>query len=350
MEHEDRQNEIERGETERGDRAVVGAARAAGAGGKRGLFTALRTGAAGSALGLGSSALVLAVTTSIAIVALATLGWLSNNREVNSGSQAMEMGGPPFELAVMQTGSARRDPLDFFNSTEYVTENGTRVALDLAGMPCYQITELQTSASTDGVTCALTIDGEEDRLGPGATGTLQFRIRPLRDERQSYFGSVTLNGVMKYLPNENDPTVAALNAEALGFLRSHIAFYTSSDRTQANWIGPDAQGNLWFRVIGVTNTPNSDYTVTLYWEWLKVYGDAKAKTNISDDALLVKGYAGMTAAEQDDVLSLNAGYNEGDQSIGNRIKYIAADVTVQATDETDGLSSYKAIGASVTGS
>ena len=377
MEHEDRQNEIERGETERNDRAAVGAARAgakraAGAAGKRGAFAALRTGAAGSALGLGSSALILAVTTSIALVALVTLSWLSNNREVDSGSHAMEMGGELFELAAPATLPTPTPPPTL--KTQPTTTGETLTEYTIAASPRQSEAALMLSLVPDNM----------PDMYPGAYGTLQFYIKPQNNRSDL---TVTFNLRRLIVPaspkTENDVGYAAyqtLMSAVHDYSCGHLLLFQT--KTGGRYSGliyqqPTAQNSqsegsfsysLADHSADKVNVGGQDYyLVTIHWVWPKNFrqmaepvdadGDtilfpATGETGCPDasgmttwmtnnTSLLFEGdasaathmtqYTGGTEEQKAEAYNeLNLAYNLADQAIGDNVSYLIVELAADA--------------------
>ena len=56
--------------------------------------------ASGVTLSLGSSSVVLTITTAVALVAMASTAWIAINKNVDSGSAAMQVDDTLFELSV----------------------------------------------------------------------------------------------------------------------------------------------------------------------------------------------------------------------------------------------------------
>ena len=299
------------------------------------IFGLLKHGAGGVTLGLGTSSLILVVTTAIALVAIATTAWLASNREVDSGSMA-DLTTDSFEVGVVTptvNGVEQRDP---------AVENNAILALATPGSNPENMVYANNFWSNEtnaGVICGLKISGMEGRLRPGATGTLEFLIKPAGGDH-AYSAQMSIAALLKKLDNDgkvvqdqqgNDEYVLLRPGEATGdraramaLLKGHILFFGATP--PANRIIPETTTILIRTASGDPFDSTKTYKVTLNWQWPQRYSDL----------LTILGQETISQAEAPIYLENGTGsigYDNGDQTIGTHISHVAVEFQIQPESE-----------------
>lgn len=294
---------------------------------RRGAFAYLKSGTQRLTLGLGSSALVLITATAIALVAIASLAWLAKNRDVDSGSMAMDIGSDVFELGRVAAPTLPTPVMDAMTNAQNRAYSSDSI----------------TSDGGAGVVCALTLDDPNLRsIGPGATGTLTFKIYPKQTGRTyeatlglSAVGKTSTANVYEFLSDETEFAPGDARAAAFNYLKGHVLFFASRSDDDDDGVysyGDRIAPGGSFRITGASSTTQpAGYTVTVFWEWPNDYNRLKTLfgvTEIADEDPPIYFKNGVAG---------NGGYNEADDEIGFYISYFAPELRIKvAAAENEG--------------
>ena len=258
-----------------------------------------------------SSSLVFFVIAIVVILIIAlTLSWFAMNRLVNGNSGSVSVENEIFEVGTVTLNDARAVDVDSA-ALDVLSTDVTRT---------YDRDALETDNSTEAIICALvTDDGRPIR--PGSTGTLEFRILPKVDG-SDFTVAATLSGLKKVVDEINetvsyellDPTDAD-EGLALDLLAGHLLFFTGSTFSSSNRL--DLEDGF---VITGADEENTEYLVTVYWEWPRVFSEHETYVDAAWQSTHEYLYDGTD----------ENGYNNADQLIGEAIAYIAVELNVSA--------------------
>ena len=265
---------------------------------------------------LSLSTLLLIVTTAVALVAVGSLAWMSENRKLDADGVHANMDDELFELGVTQTSSS-----------------------SLSGYA----NKLQTNDQNISILCDLdvySVDGDT-QVRPGSHGTLTFNIIPKKDNLtfavRVDFRAITSSHSIINASSTLDQKCAA------NYLNGHLIVFTNEGRTtmlkNGDIYGSGESNYFYITTATVADTPTP---VTLYWEWAQTY--ERLKTILNENNILLsyqtpsENSAQLTSAQEALYIfhfnnlndnNYNDGYNDADQVIGDYVRYILADVTVQ---------------------
>ncbi|MBQ7565650.1 MAG: hypothetical protein IJT18_00895 [Oscillospiraceae bacterium] len=269
-----------------------------------------------------SSSLVFFVIAIVVILIIAlTLSWFAMNRLVNGNSGNVTVENEIFELGTVTLNDARAVDVDSA-ALDVLSSDVTRT---------YDRDALETDDSTEAIICALTTDdGKPAR--PGSTGTLEFRILPKVDNND-FTVQATISGLKKIVDEIEgtvsyelmDPTDAD-EGLALDLLAGHVLFFTGSTFSSSNMI--DIEDGF---VVTGAHEANTEYLVTLYWEWPRVYSEHESYVDAAWQSTHEYLYDGTN----------EDGYNNADQVIGEAVAYIVAEMDV-SPGATSGLTTVTA--------
>ena len=320
-------------------------------------------GAGGLTLGLGSSALILLTTTAIALVAVATTAWIAANRDVNSGTAAMDMDSTLFELSVLSEDGVNKT--NTLTHPNWVAGKQGQYNVILGSMlkdllPGYATGEDQiatgeiddeTGDPITGVVCQLLIDNDDEEeihsLRPGAYGRLVFELTPKKDNLP-FTGTLEVSALGKWLKNSGDVEVeyrrvdeayfdayllengeADKRADAFRYLKHHVLFFATrsenkdptGEYTYTNRIAPGGS----FSVTGAV-TAEQTYVVTIYWVWPRTYDRLTSALGTEEVTAHQTDYCYMKTNDTEP----STGYNNADTEIGLHLSHFAAEITMQA--------------------
>ncbi len=258
---------------------------------------------------------VVAVAILAAVLAV-TFAWYGRMRQAAGASTVASDDYWLFELGAVKNdaGTARKIAVDTTVLDIMSTLEGRDYGRDV----------LETSANDTGVLCALESD-DANPLRPGSSGKLQFVIMPKKDDL-TFYATLGMTGIKKIV-DEDAETVSysyidvadAEDAKALGYLETHILFFADSAHTTRI----DIEDELY---IDDAEDAGDDYVVTIYWEWPRTYSDHAAYV---DDTWR----STHTYLDEDEG---DAGYNNADQVIGERVSHIIVEVDVTGSSVSDG--------------
>lgn len=289
-----------------------------------------------------------------AIVAIfACLAWFAANNRVSATGSTI--GAKAARYSLTATGEGEPDAhTGYYERTDAEKQN---------------ITRLDT---TDAMTVTLGSNLNNESAGslyPGARGKITFTVKPLVDDLNGV--TINLSRVLKVTGNvvvEDGKTLTSDAQTLLGLVKGHLLFFTKcdngyySDRVINNQITiPKSK----FCEDGKTTNPTKkSVPVTLYWVWPEYFqnfvltgntnyyknlfaaaGDAKSdygalqadmnahKANYFYGAANGTSAANAPAVSADisfgDTAICSALYNNADEQIGNKVKYIQLRISAQ---------------------
>ena len=329
-----------------------------------GALRALKTGSRRLTLGLGSSALVLLLTTAIAIMSLVSLAWLAENRNLEAGSQAMDMNDKLFELSIPGTIAGNvttKNPK--VADPDWTATGSTGGIIKTETLDAWLGTNYDTSESavttntSQGVVSLLNIrldEKGEKHFMPNAIGYLEFYIQPEADGLL-FFSTAQLLPMFKGSPSD------ATKNNVMNLLNSHIVFFNlptslsleDADTTlsadafkTAQKQRLDAQrathvygnlihsGDLFQIVTGENGTgtflAGETYRVVIGFEWLVTYSRVEtlySGQTLPSDLLYFPGATPSPLTNNDK----RDGYNNADQLIADNVRYVAVQAAVNVT-------------------
>ena len=290
-----------------------------------------------------------------------SIAWFSMNKTVSNSGIGVNVNAPPFEL--VSAGDVTEDYVTLFQMADSSYSEGVQQ-------------ENPTNAYRTGSTGRLMwrLDAQNDGssyldgLRPGASGTLSFKIIPMKDDEfyvDCKFGIRAFTATYDEEDDEEE-TVVSLNEvdsstgtadekNAYRFINGHILFFrnrtiVSNKEQYSGYIGTDG--------LNVRVPANSSgVTVTVYWKWVNTLDQMllKAADNGNDYPLLdddnsadrlalinyIKSdyssiFYGLTSSNQQSIADidyayvkshpsflsdLSENYNAADQEIGLNLRY-----------------------------
>lgn len=290
-----------------------------------------------------------------AIVAIfACLAWFAANNRVSATGGTI--GAKAGRYSLTATGEGEPDAhTGYYERTDAEKQN---------------ITRLDT---TDAMTVTLESNLNNESAGslyPGARGKITFTVKPLVDDLNGV--TINLSRVLKVTGNvvvEDGGTLAPEAEALLGLIKGHLLFFTSCDQN-GYYSGRVVDSKIEIRKCefcenGDVNKPtNKPVTISLYWVWPEYFqnfvltgntnyyknlfaaaGDAKSdygalqadmnahKANYFYGAANGTSAANAPAVSADisfgDTAICSALYNNADEQIGNKVKYIQLRISAQ---------------------
>lgn len=227
--------------------------------------------------------------------------------------------------------------------------------------------------TTDAMTVTLGSNLNNETAGslyPGARGKITFTVKPLVDDLNGV--TINLSRVLKVTGNDvvgDGGTLAPEAATLLGLVKGHVLFFTSCDQN-GYYSGRVANGQIeiprkaFCENGDVTKPTNKPVTINLYWVWPEYFqnfvltgntnyyknlfaaaGDAKSdygalqadmnehKANYFHGAANGTSAANAPAVSSSmsfsDTAICSALYNNADEQIGNKVKYIQLRISAQ---------------------
>lgn len=227
--------------------------------------------------------------------------------------------------------------------------------------------------TTDAMTVTLGSNLNNETAGslyPGARGKITFTVKPLVDDLNGV--TINLSRVLKVTGNDvvGDGGTLAPEAEALlGLIKGHLLFFTSCDQN-GYYSGRVVDSKIEIHKSAfcengdVTKPTNKPVTINLYWVWPEYFqnfvltgntnyyknlfaaaGDAKSDYGIlqadmnAHKANYFYGTASSVEAANapavsadmsfSDTAICSALYNNADEQIGNKVKYIQLRISAQ---------------------
>ena len=292
--------------------------------------------------------LILGICVFITMPLIASLGWFNSNAAGTATGMQVVLSTEKYDILIASRPAAQYDPLaeDSEHNLRYPNITDLTDLLDDYG---YDFTETSTSVAP-----ALALEltnstaGADKNLMPGSSGTLEFYIRPTAGAAGT---TVTLTlgikgyGIQYRQENAVDvPYAAPVNEAAVNdLLLGHFLFFTGYDSENHRYSGLITDGT--FEVLLDSPTPTgtgalSDcYKVTLYWEWPVTYEEILEETSTTSPAVARKypaeladywddnrNYFFATNPNASSTLLLSDGYNDGDQTIADKVRFLVVTV------------------------
>lgn len=295
--------------------------------------------------------IVTLIAGAVTVAAVISMAWFASNKEVGTNGSSVTVDAELFELGVNACSEAQSEVLTILNTDGYNN--------DL----------FETTSAKSGIICDLIIEsyykGElETAIRPGSYGKLIFRIIPKKDNlvfRADWsLAGFRQTGVEEGVDrfefvdgnNENDKVIKAyklLNGHILMFTtRTEEMVYSGQVNNDIIYSGDDADSGIY---ITGASEKGKVYEVTLYWNWIRTYDEIKALLGTTevqsgeepdihtetiykvDDPQTYEFLYDGEAVDQDGetILKITGteGYNNGDQTIGDIIKYVVAEISVE---------------------
>ena len=309
--------------------------------------------------------LQLSFTAFLAIIAICIAWFVSNTQVSLNGANMSADNNIPFELA--SVGTRQSAEMNLLKDTEdnHILSEGTKVSYD-SYMDIENGTEKEISEKQDYYVgyseLAWYLDGQESVM-PGTSGKLEFYLIP----KQSGLSEVTISLEMLGYTKEGNRAVELDMPKIQNLLQGHILFFRQMDDTYGyhGWLGE----NDTFTVTAPNGkfSKNIPYKVTLYWIWPQyfrnyIYTQRSTEGDLFTDAM-VKKYpeeynemisflnsqksvtgpqgklffdeeasdisAAINNTMSDDTLNTcNKYYNQADEQIGTKAKYIYVQIEV----------------------
>lgn len=290
-----------------------------------------------------------------AIVAIfACLAWFAANNRVNATGSTIAAKAERYTIAAASDDAPRVGYYERSERTDAEKQN---------------IERLDT---TDAMTVTLKSNLNNESAGslyPGARGKITFTVTPLVDDLNGV--TINLSRVLKVTGNDvvGDGGTLAPEAEALlGLIKGHLLFFTSCEN--GYYSGRVVDSKIEIRKSefcdkgDVAKPTNKPVTINLYWVWPEYFqnfvltgntnyyknlfaaaGDAKSdygalQTDMNEHkANYFYGAANGTSAANapavsadmsfSDTAICSALYNNADEQIGNKVKYIQLRISAQ---------------------
>lgn len=318
---------------------------------------------------LSLSTLLLIVTTAVALVAVGSLAWMSENRKLDADGVHANMQGERYSISFLP--GATNGLYTDTNSKRYLLSDPDQT-------PVYDDSALIWKITSDNKIenyYTQTDSGPQTDSGlePGSYGILSFVVTPnvtsvnldLTFELISY-EDISVYGDSNVKLNEISPTVAQL-------LNGHIMLFGSragedGEYTYSEPILPDEDGKRLYKLSNISDRENGE-TVNIYWVWprtLSTIIDARANnavtivpfyagydTPTTDDdntttlsevldnvlsypQFYLKGKTSSDSISQNDIVTDYAVYGDcydrADNDIGNLIDYVLVRMTVSESE------------------
>ena len=295
-----------------------------------------------------SNVLLIVITAAVLITGgcilfLSAFGWLADAGNVNAADMGVSPADEMFQILVDRSGENVYDAVE----GGYPVYEGVSTLKEILNGKGYS-----TSASSTGeAALAFELVNENPNgvtlaaLIPGSYGHLTFYIKPLSDSALNLSVAVSAVGYADAYDADNNAIVAVADSEAAQtLLQGHLLFFESRTENDSvlTYDGLLNDGAMAFsteaaeKITDNTSDFYGCYEITLYWVWPETYGGILDGINRGQypEALteyITNNRACFFATDQDSTIyvELSDGYNDGDQTIGDNIDYVAAHVTVE---------------------
>ena len=282
---------------------------------------------------LSLSTLLLIVTTAVALVAVGSLAWMSENRKLDADGIHANMQGERYHVSFLETDDA--------NSGLYETYRQKIVGYDDSAL-VWQMTatnNLENYNNTD------------KGLEPDSYGVISFKVNPnvasvnldLTFELCAY-SAYTIGQDTELRPS--DDGVAR-------FLNGHIMLFMNKDEESgkySNPILPDANGQRTYHLGTITQRQD----VNVYWVWpyslstiidagesatIEPFFDHATELIVRENILdfpqyYMKGVSNVSLQNiQDNYLFYGDSYDRADNDIGNSVDYVLVRMKVSESEE-----------------
>lgn len=287
-------------------------------------------------------ALVVVAGALLAVTAYLSFAWFSENRRTDAGGMQIAAATDRYELLV-----DRRTVFD--NATNYPDVSASGGLKDFLAASDWDLTQTSTSLAP---AIAFELENEFQYDGlynmmPGAYGKLDFYIRPTEGNEDLELDlQLLIGGASRDFDEEDQPIIRNVeNATVLQLLKGHILFFEEregADYEHFRYTGLVHDGRITFRAAErekCTEPGKTDcYKITLYWEWPITYFYIAESTNgaeettkkfpaeLTDYINAHRSFFFVINQDSNDPEELSDGYDDGDQTIGDRIHYILVSV------------------------
>ena len=305
-----------------------------------------------------SSCAIIALLISIILVSGAmAFGWFSANMGVSATGMNVSIQNDGFKLSIPSSAGYSSTLTDHFSSEGYVAS-------------------LATDSTNTKIFCKITTESAETTIEPGSYGVISFDIVSENDAFSSFNIDLLLRGVAVVYNVVDDERVRTLedldpedpdDAITLELLYGHIMIFENRTPITGNTGPYYYSGHIESNYIYNLSSHQSDkqvvngenhYHVKLYWVWplsfaQMVYpeSDTRLNTNTLIDNVTERqaliNYIGSNPSKyfywttpksinyssgyeqsQANYNTLSEGYNNGDQRMGDNIRYLVVEITV----------------------
>lgn len=288
-------------------------------------------------------ALVVVAGALLAVAAFISFAWFSENRQTDADGMRIVAATDRYELLV-----DRRTTYD--SVVDYPDVSASGGLKEFLTVSEWDLTQTSTSLAP---AIAFELENEFQYDGlysmmPGAYGKLDFYVRPTEGNEDLELDLQLIIGGAFRDYDEEDATVIrdVENATVLDLLKGHLLFFEGregADYEHFRYTGLVRDGRFTFRAADrekCTEPGRTDcYKVTLYWEWPITYFYIAEGTNGAGETTKKfppeltayinahRNYFFVINQESSDPQELSDGYDDGDQTIGDRVHYILISVT-----------------------
>ena len=286
--------------------------------------------------------LIVGICAFISMPVVLSLGWFASNNNTTANGMQVVVATDTYDILVDRSLGILYDPAatdaesqELYPNLDALMTELSNNGYDLAREDALQLgIELRNDLSS--------ASGGHN-LFPGSYGTATFFIRPHDPlDTSTITFSLRLTGYRDQYDAENHLSIVpATNATALNMLHGHILLFasrTGADHNHYQYDGLLSNGELAFTMNGGAGFVSGEnyYEVTIYWEWPVTYDDITENTSTTSPAVTKKypaaltdyvsghpqyffasGASAVTSGQEID------SYNDGDQLIGDNIKFVA---------------------------
>ena len=272
----------------------------------------------------------------IFILLMSSAAWFARNNRTAATGLEVAATTDAYDLLVEHVG-------EYDTGYERITgANGLKSSLNAAG---YSLTETDMAHAAKlmfELTNEHVYDGHR-YLMPGAYGSLTFYLRPKNAGNISVTFNLSREGYTTVTDAlDNVSVVPVTNTRAINMLEGHLLFFTGrTGATYENYVYTGLIQNDTFTYDTSLHTKSTKpgytdcYEITLYWEWPVTYHEINDETSTTNPAVTKKYPAELTTyidthrnnffvvnGSSNVVDELSDGYDDGDQTIGDNVKFV----------------------------
>lgn len=291
----------------------------------------------------------------VAFAANITFGWLAINRDLEGRGAGLKVDGDMFELAVTVADLPEESDSEIVTFLAEETNGGYAIA---------NITSMATPSIIGKMVDEAPKTSDEIKLAPGSFGYITFYIVPKLDGDHVFEVSIQFTGSNKNELNTDSAIYDYADAETL--MNGHILLFSSRSA-----VGLTAYYHYSGLITDAFTYDTAEHTaeriqvggdyyypVTVYWIWPSTFGQmvfdesnalARGRTVFESESSAARSsfvsyvtahpelffrdragsYSGFSALMADlttNHTQLGEGYNNGDQRIGDNIKWVVAEI------------------------
>ncbi len=197
---------------------------------------------------LSLSTLLLIVTTAVALVAVGSLAWMSENRKLDADGIHANMQGERYSISFLENGA---------NDGLYENKRQCIVGYDDAAL-VWKMTDESKIENFDSTADANGIIDDEG-VYPGSSGYITFFATPNVD-------SVDLNLTFELCAYNGTSQLTLNQSDIAKFLNGHIMLFMNKDEESGKYsdpVLPDANGQRTYHLGAITQRQE----VKVYWVW-----------------------------------------------------------------------------------